>query len=905
MLWLRYFARALESMPYGIGAMSAGLLHVQSDFGTHTLTDDLLLSLFNDSRDRYSCWLRDAGNHSTWMSMMREITTFSFVALAVALLLLSVAAAHADNQNPESMSAKDASARVPEKTTQNDKTNVADFAPYMANMQRRIKSCWRPPENSERKQVVVVFKVNKAGELSDLRLTNSSGSATTDESALEAVVKAAPFSPLPATLPEIVDIQFTFENKCSSWQQIIEDQTRVINQNQKSALAFKLRGEAYFELGRYQKARDDYSQAIKLEPGNAQLYDDRGCAWEKLGQHQQAIKDFGTAITHAQGNAMSYFYRGNSYGRWGQHRKAMEDFSRAVSLKPGDAQFHRNLGIAYDNMRLAKKGLKSLNKSINLDGKDAVAYAYRGAVYEDLCQREKAFKDYNTAVRLNQKLPADCVAIIKGVYCKNGRALADLSRFIAADPNNPVLYYIRGLHFAGCSQKWKAVADYNQALVLNPFFLEAYVERADMFSTLGKHDQAMADLTMATRIAPDNAKLFSKRGLEHAELAEWQAAIDDFTTAFKLDPVNAGYVSSCGRQTSWTSENARYFFVDKTGKPLTSQTFSDASCFSEGLAAVKIGNVYGYIDKIGNVKIKPQFALAGEFHEGLALAVPAGPGPWGFIDKSGKFVLSLEDCNIDQDSHFSEGRAPIWIGYRYGYIDRRGAIVIPPLFDRACSFSDGLANVEMGGRYGFIDKTGKLVIPPQFDLCGDFSQGLAPSVHLSKGRVVRRSQTESETSQVNSVVEGCRYGFIDKNGKNVIGCQFELPVDVRDSLVWKWSESLDKEGNPICSVCLRESVFSRATGFSEGMAPYWRGGKYGFINTAGKVVVEPQFDNIGPLSDGLALALVNGHYGFIDKAGTFVIKPQFDLAGKFSEGIAFVGMHIPVPKQRNYGKLRK
>ncbi len=47
--------------------------------------------------------------------------------------------------------------------------------------------------------------------------------------------------------------------------------------------------------------------------------------------------------------------------------------------------------------------------------------------------------------------------------------------------------------------------------------------------------------------------------------------------------------------------------------------FDQADSFSEGLARVKIGNKWGYIDKKGKLVIQPQFDEAASFSEGLAL----------------------------------------------------------------------------------------------------------------------------------------------------------------------------------------------------------------------------------------------------------------------------------------------
>src|SRR5690606_5863320 len=69
------------------------------------------------------------------------------------------------------------------------------------------------------------------------------------------------------------------------------------------------------------------------------------------------------------------------------------------------------------------------------------------------------------------------------------------------------------------------------------------------------------------------------------------------------------------------------------------------------------------------------------------------------------------------------------------------------------------------------------------------------------------------------------------------------------------------------------------------------GGKSGFIDQTGKVVIEPKFDGVDDFSEGLTKSYMVGKYstGYIDKTGEIVIQPQFDIGSNFSEGFAWVG----------------
>ena len=88
-----------------------------------------------------------------------------------------------------------------------------------------------------------------------------------------------------------------------------------------------------------------------------------------------------------------------------------------------------------------------------------------------------------------------------------------------------------------------------------------------------------------------------------------------------------------------------------------------------------------------------------------------------------------------------------------------------------------------------------------------------------------------------------------------------------------------------------EPKFYYADGFKEGLALVLEthDGKYGFIDTTGEFVIEPQFDELSTgFYDGLARVKVNGKTSFIDKSGNFVIKDLEYGTSVFRDGFAKV-----------------
>ena len=224
---------------------------------------------------------------------------------------------------------------------------------------------------------------------------------------------------------------------------------------------------------------------------------------------------------------------------------------------------------------------------------------------------------------------------------------------------------------------------------------------------------------------------------------------------------------------------------------------------SEGLAAVCIYELWGFVDATGQFVIEPQFSKVGRFSHGLAPAIQRDsryPAQYrelyGYIDRTGQFVIPPQFIRAEP---FTEGLAPVQVGgneYEYGaqwgYIDTTGQIVIPPQFEdtflgAVSGFSEGLAAVTVAdlrfgynGKTGYIDRTGQFVIPPQFNSGGgSFSGGLA-YVGIMFEKEIQDTQIPNSTSshlserqlmEISHSIEfpysGGKFGYINPQGKFV------------------------------------------------------------------------------------------------------------------------------------------
>lgn len=66
------------------------------------------------------------------------------------------------------------------------------------------------------------------------------------------------------------------------------------------------------------------------------------------------------------------------------------------------------------------------------------------------------------------------------------------------------------------------------------------------------------------------------------------------------------------------------------------------------------------------------------------------------------------------------------------------------------------------------------------------------------------------------------------------------------------------------------------------------GSKWGYIDSKGKWVIKPIYEQAGDFQEGVAIVRLKGLSGVIDSKGYFIVKPKYDTIHSFSEGRATV-----------------
>jgi len=132
----------------------------------------------------------------------------------------------------------------------------------------------------------------------------------------------------------------------------------AIRRDSNLAEAYRLRGQAFDQMGQPQKAVNDFTRYIGLRPSDPKGYIYRGDTHNFNLDHQAAIEDYNHAIRLAKSSAAAYIGRGLAYAGLGKYEEATKDYQHALRLNPGNTEILANLGVA---CMLSGRSLEAMN----------------------------------------------------------------------------------------------------------------------------------------------------------------------------------------------------------------------------------------------------------------------------------------------------------------------------------------------------------------------------------------------------------------------------------------------------------------------------------------------------------------------------------------------------------------
>lgn len=355
--------------------------------------------------------------------------------------------------------------------------------------------------------------------------------------------------------------------------------------------------------------------------------------------------------------------------------------------------------------------------------------------------------------------------------------------------------------------------------------------------------------------------------------------------------------------------NGKFGFIDATGKFAIEPVFNKAWDFRPnfGRTSAERDGVFGVIDKTGAWVFQTNY-------QQVHLAMLYGREPrsetavgwhfkqadrWGLLDLDGRVVLGAD---FDQPTqHCAEGRIHAYKNREGFYFKADGTPLQPPdgrFVDSVCGGAVPPYTLKIGDKFGLVDARFSALTPVHFDAIG----WAGPDVRNVKidgkwGRIGRdgRWLLEPRFDYLSfgldifvASIDGKR-GFMRADGTWLIEPKFEaarrrdddtalVTASGATGVLRLTDQSWVIPPRPGVMCDIRHAIMSQADG------------KRVILSRAGGSWIDIDAERIGTdLESGLVTFLRNGKWGVVDTAGHVIVEPQYDAPVYFAglRGIAW------------------
>jgi WG containing repeat len=351
--------------------------------------------------------------------------------------------------------------------------------------------------------------------------------------------------------------------------------------------------------------------------------------------------------------------------------------------------------------------------------------------------------------------------------------------------------------------------------------------------------------------------------------------------------------------------NGKVGFIDRTGNFGIEPVFDKARSFTRGYGrtSAERDGIVGVIDHAGAWVFRTNYQ---QIYVATSLGQDRSSEPvfgwhsrkadrWGLLDLDGRVVL---DTDFDQTvQRCADGRLVAYKNKEWLYFKADGSPLQPPdgrLIDASCG---GVApyTLKIDGKFGLVDASSNPLTPVQFEAVGWAGPGVKNVKIGGKwGRVgadgnwllePKFDYLSNDVYIFVASIDGKR-GFMRSDGSWLIEPKFEAAARRRDGdtafvtvsgatgvlRLMDQSWVVPPRSGVMCDI--NHAIMSQADG------------KRAILSRTGETWIDVGAERIGTSLDfGLLTFLKDGKWGLVDTAGQVMVEPQFEEPVYFTSGL--------------------
>jgi Flp pilus assembly protein TadD len=183
----------------------------------------------------------------------------------------------------------------------------------------------------------------------------------------------------------------------ANYEEAIKKFEKVISLNKGYKSVYYNIGEAYYRLGKPDKAEYYLNQSIEIKPQESAAYNTLAIIYQAKGMFKESIKLLLQAINIDKNNPTIYQTLGGVLVKVGKFKESIVILNEAIRLDPTDVGAYNNLGGAYAHLKDYENAIKFCKKSAELCPKNHLTLNNLAILY-NLAGKPEEAKNLITAL---------------------------------------------------------------------------------------------------------------------------------------------------------------------------------------------------------------------------------------------------------------------------------------------------------------------------------------------------------------------------------------------------------------------------------------------------------------------------------------------------------------------------
>jgi tetratricopeptide (TPR) repeat protein len=310
--------------------------------------------------------------------------------------------------------------------------------------------------------------------------------------------------------------------------------------------AWKGRGEVLYHLERFEAAIIANDKALQIEPKDAETLNRKGRALYKLERYQQALINQEAALKIQPNNVRALGDRGLALIGLGQYQQALMAFNRAQAIDPLNPQLWQNKGLVLQLLNRPQEAvgqyqeaLAAYDRKIEENPNNIISIVDKANVLAQLQQYQPALATYEKALEINPDSHLAWIGKGNALFAlrQYDKSLKAFDLGLKLQPESYLTWHNRGsLLRDGLRNLPEAIVSYNRAVEINPNFYHAWRDRGFALSQNQEQIKAIESFQKALNINKNDYKSWVGRGIALSSLDRLDEAIAAFDRAGEIQP---------------------------------------------------------------------------------------------------------------------------------------------------------------------------------------------------------------------------------------------------------------------------------------------------------------------------------------------------------------------------------